>query len=42
MTEKEQFLSTMAREVPTTMRVLKAYPTGKGDLKPHAKSKPFP
>jgi len=39
MTEKEQFLSTMAREVPTTMRVLKAYPTGKGDLKPHAKSK---
>ena len=39
MTEKEQFLSTMAREFPTTMRVLKAYPAGKGDLKPHAKSK---
>jgi uncharacterized damage-inducible protein DinB len=32
-------LSTMAREFPTTMRVLKAYPADKGDLKPHAKSK---
>ena len=39
MTEKEQFLSAVAREFPTTMRVLKAYPAGKGDLKPHAKSK---
>jgi uncharacterized damage-inducible protein DinB len=39
MTEKEQFLSTMAREFPTTLRVLKAYPAGKSDLKPHAKSK---
>jgi uncharacterized damage-inducible protein DinB len=39
MSEKDQFLSTMAREVPTTMRVLKAYPAGKGDLKPHAKLK---
>ena len=39
MTEKEQFLSTVAREFPTTMRVLKAYPAGRGDLKPHAKSK---
>ena len=39
MTEKEQFLTAVAREFPTTMRVLKAYPAGKGDLKPHAKSK---
>jgi uncharacterized damage-inducible protein DinB len=39
MTEKEQFLSTVAREFPTTMRVLKAFPAGKGDLKPHTKSK---
>jgi uncharacterized damage-inducible protein DinB len=39
MSEKEQFLSTMARELPTTMRVLKAYPAAKGDLKPHEKSK---
>jgi uncharacterized damage-inducible protein DinB len=39
MTEKDQFLSTMAREYPTTMRVLKAYPADKSDLKPHAKSK---
>ena len=39
MTEKEQFLSTMGREFPTTLRVLKAYPAGKGDLKPHAKCK---
>lgn len=39
MTEKEQFLNTMAREFPITMRVLKAYPAAKSDLKPHAKSK---
>ena len=39
MTEKEQFLGQLEREFTTTMRVLKAYPTAKGDLKPHAKSK---
>ena len=35
MTEKDQFLSTMAREFPTTLKVLKAFPTGKAELKPH-------
>ncbi len=39
MTEKDQLLSTMAREFPTTMKVLKAFPAAKGELKPHAKSK---
>jgi len=38
-TEKEQLLSAMAREFPTTLRVLRAYPTAKGDLKPHARAK---
>ena len=39
MTEKDQFLNSMAREFPTTLKVLKAYPTAKGDMKPHAKAK---
>jgi len=39
MTEKEQFLGALEKELPTTMRVLKAYPAAKGDLKPHAKCK---
>ena len=39
MSEKEQFLNTMATEFATTMKVLKAYPTTKADLKPHAKLK---
>jgi len=39
MTEKEQFLSTMAREFPTTLKVLKAFPTGKAELKPHSKAR---
>ncbi len=39
MTEKEQFLSVLEREFPTTMKVLKAFPSTKGDIKPHAKSK---
>ncbi len=39
MTEKEQFLSQLEKELPTTMRVLKAYPAAKADLKPHAKCK---
>jgi uncharacterized damage-inducible protein DinB len=39
MTEKDQYLSAVAREFPTTVKVLKAYPAAKGDLKPHAKSK---
>ena len=37
MTEKEQFLGALEREFPTTMKVLKAYPATKGDLKPAAK-----
>ena len=39
MTEKEQFLATVEREFPTTLKVLKAYPSAKAELKPHAKSK---
>lgn len=39
MTEKEQFLGTLEKEVSTTMRVLKAFPPTKADLKPHSKCK---
>ncbi|HVH68431.1 MAG TPA: DinB family protein [Gemmatimonadales bacterium] len=39
MTEKEQFLNTLEREFATTMKVLKAFPTTKADLKPHVKCK---
>jgi uncharacterized damage-inducible protein DinB len=39
MTEKEQFLNTMQREFPTTLKVLKAFPAGKAELKPHAMCK---
>ncbi|HEV8264686.1 MAG TPA: DinB family protein [Gemmatimonadales bacterium] len=39
MTEKEQFLSTWEREVGTTLKVLKAYPGAKVDLKPHEKAR---
>src|SRR2546427_7968790 len=39
MSEKEQFLSQLEKELSTTMRVLKAYPAAKSDLKPHAKCK---
>ena len=35
MTEKDQLLGTMERELPTTLNVLKAYPAAKGDLRPH-------
>jgi uncharacterized damage-inducible protein DinB len=34
-TGKQQFLDTFEREHRTTMRVLRAYPTDKLDLKPH-------
>ncbi len=37
--EKDTFLSTLAREVQTTIRVLKAYPEGKENLKPAERSK---
>ena len=36
---KEHFLATYQREHETTMRVLRAYPTDKLDLKPHELSK---
>jgi len=35
MSEKEQFLDAWGREYPTTLKVLKAYPATKADLKPH-------
>src|SRR5713101_9596224 len=37
MTEKEQFLGVLEREFPTTLKVLKAFPPTKSDLKPQAK-----
>jgi len=37
--EKEQFLSKWEREFHTTLRVLKAFPAGKEDLRPHHKCK---
>ncbi len=39
MSEKQQFLTQLEKELSTTMRVLKAYPAAKADLKPHAKCK---
>ena len=36
---KEQILSAYAREHATTMRVLRAYPNDKLDLRPHAMCK---
>jgi len=37
MNEREQFLAAWEREFQTTMKVLKAYPPEKKDLRPHAK-----
>lgn len=39
MTEKETFLNTWEREFQTTLKVLKAYPPAKLDLKPHERSR---
>lgn len=39
MSEKEQFLGVLATEFPTTLKVLRAYPAAKADLKPHPKCK---
>ncbi len=39
MSEKEQFLGAWEREYPTTLKVLKAFPGGKGDLKPHERAR---
>ena len=39
MSEKDQLLGVLEREVPTTLKLLKAYPAAKGDLRPHERSK---
>jgi len=39
MTEKEMFLQTWEREFQTTLKVLKAYPPDKLDLRPHERSR---
>ncbi len=39
MSEKEQFLRTWENEVATTLKVLRAYPPARGELKPHGKSR---
>ncbi|MFI5372564.1 MAG: DinB family protein [Candidatus Eisenbacteria bacterium] len=39
MTEKDQYLATFDREYEITMRLLRAYPTDKADLKPSPRSK---
>lgn len=39
MTEKQKFLESWEREFQTTFKVLKAYPPGKLDLKPHERSR---
>jgi uncharacterized damage-inducible protein DinB len=39
MSEREMLLGMWEREFPTTMKVLRAYPAGKGDFKPHERSK---
>lgn len=39
MTEKDTFLQTFEREYQTTLKVLKAYPSERADLKPSPKSK---
>ena len=37
MTPKEQFINAYSQEHATTMRVLRAFPEGKAEIKPHAK-----
>jgi uncharacterized damage-inducible protein DinB len=37
--EKQQFLNTWKRESLTTLKVLRAYPAAKADLKPHEKAR---
>jgi uncharacterized damage-inducible protein DinB len=38
MTEKELFVKAMQRELPTTLKVLRAIPSGQKDFKPHERS----
>jgi hypothetical protein len=37
---KRQYLAVYSQEFPTTLRVMKAYPPGKDDFKPHERSYP--
>jgi hypothetical protein len=39
MSQKEMFIQTWEREFQTTVKVLKAYPSDKLDLKPHERSR---
>ena len=39
MSEREQYLKTLEHEAATTMKVLRAFPAAKSDLKPHAKAR---
>lgn len=39
MTEKDMFIQTWEREFQTTLKLLKAYPSNKLDLKPHERSR---
>ncbi|HEV8304616.1 MAG TPA: DinB family protein [Gemmatimonadales bacterium] len=39
MSEKQQFLNTWERESAVTLKVLRAYPAAKADLKPHEKAR---
>jgi hypothetical protein len=39
MSEKEQFVGVGEREFPTTLKVLRAFPAAKADLRPHERSK---
>lgn len=34
MSEREQFIGVWEREFPTTVKVVKAYPTAKADFRP--------
>lgn len=39
MTEREQFLNTWEKEYPTTLKVLRAFPAARSDLKPHDRAR---
>ncbi len=35
---KKQYLDVFAREFPTTLKLMRAYPSGRGEFKPHERS----
>jgi uncharacterized damage-inducible protein DinB len=35
---RQQYLDVLAREFPTTLKVMRAYPSGRDDFKPHERS----